>query len=266
MINKHSTLSVATFDSTGEIHWHVEQRGRGPDVVLVPSGEGDCGSFERVAANLAEDFRVMTFDTPGFSRSGVTREVAISMVALTQQIATLSAALGIESAAFYGSSSGGLAILDLVSTNPGLVRRAIVHEVSLPRGPWEDNPVFAAWRTMDEKDVSAACADWFHNVLNEDPNAWSAVGEAFHARLRPNFVTWARKYVFGGQHGSIDQASLVGRPIAWTIGGMTEARQFFNNVRVAHLAGIELELMPCRHFPQISIPDYLAQHIRDVSS
>jgi len=33
-------------------------------MVLVPSGEGDCSNFERVAAALADQFTVLTFDTP----------------------------------------------------------------------------------------------------------------------------------------------------------------------------------------------------------
>jgi hypothetical protein len=51
------------------ITWYYELRGRGPTVVLTPSGEGDCGSFEKVAVALARDFTVLTFDMPGFSRS-----------------------------------------------------------------------------------------------------------------------------------------------------------------------------------------------------
>ena len=36
--------------------------------VSVPSGEGDCTSFEQVAAQLADEFMVLTFDNPGFSK------------------------------------------------------------------------------------------------------------------------------------------------------------------------------------------------------
>src|SRR5215831_2010660 len=49
------------------IDWYYELRGRGPTIVLISSGEGDCGSFEEVAASLSEAFTVLTFDMPGFS-------------------------------------------------------------------------------------------------------------------------------------------------------------------------------------------------------
>ena len=64
--------SVRRFEhKTDGIVWYCEQRGEGPPVVLVPSGEGDCASFEQVAVQLAKDFTVLTFDMPGFSRSHV---------------------------------------------------------------------------------------------------------------------------------------------------------------------------------------------------
>jgi hypothetical protein len=52
------------------IDWYCQQQGDGPAVVLVPSGEGDCAPFDPVAARLADQFRVLTFDMPGFSRTG----------------------------------------------------------------------------------------------------------------------------------------------------------------------------------------------------
>src|SRR5262249_30830254 len=51
------------------IDWYCELRGTGPTIVLIPSGEGDCASFEKVATSLSRQFTVLTFDMPGFSRS-----------------------------------------------------------------------------------------------------------------------------------------------------------------------------------------------------
>jgi hypothetical protein len=36
---------------------------------------------------------------------------------------------------------------------------------------------------------------------------------------------------------------------------------FFTNVQLAASLGIPLGLLPCKHFPQVSIPDFLADHI-----
>ena len=41
---------------------------------------------------------------------------------------------------------------------------------------------------------------------------------------------------------------------------------FFSNVQLAASLGILLNLLPCKHFPQVSIPDLLADHIRRSAS
>ena len=89
------------------------------------------------------------------------------------------------------------------------------------------------------------------------------MGEAFHKRLERNYVTWVRRYVDGGRvlrTYTVDE--LRRRPVTWTIGGLTPAARIFSNVLTAHAAGIQIGLLMCRHFPQVSIPDALADHIR----
>jgi pimeloyl-ACP methyl ester carboxylesterase len=87
--------------NAGGIDWYCEQRGEGPPVVLVPSGEGDCASFEKVAAQLANDFTVLTFDMPGFSRSHVRSPDDVSVPKLADQIADLVESLSLCPATFY---------------------------------------------------------------------------------------------------------------------------------------------------------------------
>ena len=53
--------------------------------------------------------------------------------------------------------------------------------------------------------------------------------------------------------------------MTWTIGGLTPAARFFSNVVMAHGAGIQIGLLMCRHFPQVSIPGVLAHHIVKVA-
>jgi pimeloyl-ACP methyl ester carboxylesterase len=126
---------------SGGIDWYCELRGDGPHVVLIPSGEGDCGSFARTAELLAEQFTVLTFDTPSFSRTSPPPDPAdISISALGPQVAGLVRSLGIERATFYGCSSGGIAVLDLLADHADIARHGIVHEPAIvdeaPSPPW----------------------------------------------------------------------------------------------------------------------------------
>ncbi len=244
------------------INRYYELRGRGPTVVLIPSGEGDCGSFEKVAGALSPDFTVLTFDMPGFSRSSDPPDFAnYSMNQAATEVAALVRSLGLGPATFYGCSSGGQVALSLVADHSNLVRNVVVHEVPLPPGTRSD------LTKLTDPEIVRACKDLFRNDLNENAAAWDALGDSFHMRLERNYVTWVRRYVGGRRilrNYTVDE--LRRRPVTWTIGGLTPAARFFSNVLTAHAARIQIGLLMCRHFPQVSIPDVLTDHIRKAAS
>jgi pimeloyl-ACP methyl ester carboxylesterase len=249
---------AGSYRQVDSISWYYELRGRGPTVVLIPSGEGDCGSFEKVAVALISEFTVLTFDMPGFSRSSDPPGFAdYSMTQAANEVAALVHALDVAPATFYGCSSGGQVALSLVADHSALVRNAVVHEVPLPPGTRSDLV------TLSDAEIVRTCKDLFRNDLNEKPAAWDALGEAYHRRLERNYVTWVRRYVAGSRVlRSFTKEELQRRPVTWTIGGLTPAARSFSNVVMAHTAGIEIALLMCRHFPQVSIPEVLADHIR----
>src|SRR5262249_208567 len=154
-------------------------------------GEGDCANFELVAQKLAAEFTVLTFDTPGFSRSSAPAE-EISALKLADQIAALVTSLGMAPAAFYGCSSGGLAVLDLVANHPGIVRNGIIHEAALVKdyGLPEMGERLRALNSLDDVAIVAACKDMFRNQMNADPRGWDSLGPEYHGRLEKNYVTW----------------------------------------------------------------------------
>jgi pimeloyl-ACP methyl ester carboxylesterase len=247
--------------NTDGIDWYCEQRGEGPPVVLVPSGEGDCASFEKVAAELASDFTVLTFDMPGFSRSHVQSPDDISVPKLADQIADLVESLSIHPATFYGCSSGGFAVLDLVVRRPNVVRTAIVHEVAdaAAAGP------LLSLTALDDAAVVESCKFAYGQIMNDDLAAWEALGDEYHARLAENYVTWVRRYLAPPLPSAHSPDDLAGKLITWTIGGLTPAAAFFGNVVLAVKSGLPISLLMCKHFPQVSAPAMLAEHIRNSS-
>jgi pimeloyl-ACP methyl ester carboxylesterase len=250
------------------IDWYCETRGRGPQIVLIPSGEGDCASFARVADDLAQDFSVLTFDMPGFSRSGPPpdwRDVGADAVA--GQIAALSASLGIERATFYGCSSGGLFALALAADHPSIVESVIVHEVAIPLAGGPPDGPFARLFSPDDETVLETCKFLFRNMMNEDQKAWDDLGAEYHRRQEKNYLTWARRYVGASQASGFFREftaqDLTRRPITWTVGSLGGSTPLLEgNRRVADIGGVEIKFLPCKHFPQVSIPGQLAQHIR----
>lgn len=249
---------------SGDIEWYCEQSGSGDDVILIPSGEGDCSAFDETAEDLARSFRVTTFDTPGYSRSSAPANPEdISTATLGDQIAALIRSLGIQSATVYGCSSGGLATLDLVARHKDIIHRAIVHEVAFAASESEEIPPFlAAVTDMDDDGIAATLSDVFANILNENKERWDALGDAYHERLKRNYVTWVKRYILGKPHLPVDPATLAGLPITWTIGGLSMVAPLMSNIQTAHRAGIDIGMLPCRHFPQVSIAGILAAHVR----
>jgi pimeloyl-ACP methyl ester carboxylesterase len=244
------------------IDWYYELRGRGPAIVLIPSGEGDCGSFDKVVATLEHDFIVLTFDMPGFSRSSAPPNFdRYSMSQAASEVAALVRSLGLSPATFYGCSSGGQIALCLAAEHASLVRNVVVHEVPLlPTGP-----MILALAALPDTAIPQTCRDLFRNQMNENPEAWDALGDAYHRRLERNYVTWVRRYVEPPTClRRFTAEELRGRPVTWTIGGLTPAVAFFDNVLLAVSAGLPISLLMCRHFPQVSIPDALADHIRRI--
>ena len=246
------------------ISWYCELRGSGPTVVLIPSGEGDCENFAAVAGALAHEFTVLTFDTPGFSRSTAPLE-SVRPLALAEQIAALVKSLGLAPATFYGCSSGGIAALSLAAEYPEVVRNCIVHEAALVNDyPWpEMREGLNALGRLDDGAIVQACKARFRNQMNNSPEAWDALGPEYHQRLEKNYVTWVRQYgAEASKFPSYSREELTRRPVAWSIGGFSPVWFGISNLRVAQRANIDVEILRCKHFPQVEIPDDLIRHIR----
>ena len=97
--------------------------------------------------------------------------------------------------------------------------------------------------TLADHEIAHACKDLFRNQMNENADAWDALGEAFHKRLERNYVTWVRRYV--GQTRllrTFTPEELRRRPVTWTIRGLTPAVAFFENVVTAHAADLLIGL------------------------
>jgi len=110
--------------------------------------------------------------------------------------------------------------------------------------------------------VVKACQVTFPEFFNEDREAWDALGPEYHARLAKNYVTWIRGYTRLFDDLSWSNEDLRKRPVTWTIGGKMPAESFYDNAIVATKAGIKIGLLDSKHFPQVSIPEALAEHIK----
>lgn len=111
---------------------YYERRGSGPSLLLIQGATGDAGYFEDVAQELADEFTVVTYDRRGNSRSP--RPEGWTSTTIDEQAddaAALVEALGLAPAAAFGTSGGGIILMNLLLRRPEVLRGAVVHEPPL---------------------------------------------------------------------------------------------------------------------------------------
>ncbi|MEU4878035.1 alpha/beta hydrolase [Streptomyces sp. NPDC021608] len=109
---------------------HYEMRGQGPLLLLIPGGAGDAASYDGVTDDLATEYTVVTYDPRGMSRSTLEDPEAEQSVAehADDALRILALLSPDEPARVFGSSSGAIAALHLLTTHPERVQRVVAHE------------------------------------------------------------------------------------------------------------------------------------------
>jgi pimeloyl-ACP methyl ester carboxylesterase len=233
----------------------------------VPSGEGDCGSFNKVADMLADEFTIFTLDMRGMSRS----ERPINLKPMTagdlaSDVAGLLKALDLAPASVYGCSSGGQCALSMGLDYPEVCRNLMIHEAALlndaPPGAQEKfrKGIDMAVKMTGSKNIFGG-AGWVSMV--GDSQAWAALGSEYHERINKNGEVWVDYMLdyIGQRTYSARELSKMPQMV-FSVGFTSAAWLAFANLQVAGRANAEVVWLPCLHYPQVTIPDLLAQHIR----
>lgn len=104
---------------------YVEEHGQGPPVVLVHPGLTSSAAYSGVVPLLAEQCRVITFDTRGHGHS-TNPSGELSYTAIADDTAALMTALGLAQPVVGGWSDGGHVALEVGLRHPGQARALIV--------------------------------------------------------------------------------------------------------------------------------------------
>lgn len=128
-VERRTTSGMIDIGTTKLYH---EARGSGSAILLITGGSGDADEWAQVAAALAEEFTVVTYDRRGFSRSPRPEGwTATSVAEQADDAAGLLRALDLAPAVVVGHSSGGSIACSLVERHPEVVRHAVIYEPPL---------------------------------------------------------------------------------------------------------------------------------------
>jgi pimeloyl-ACP methyl ester carboxylesterase len=105
---------------------HYEVTGSGPETVVLTHGLGSSGAtWSALVAELADRYRVVTWDLRSHGRSGSPHEPC-TVVALGVDLAAVVAAVGDAPVHALGHSAGGVLSMQLAIAHPERVRSAIL--------------------------------------------------------------------------------------------------------------------------------------------
>lgn len=107
---------------------YYEVRGQGRPLLMIAGGLGDAGIYTFVADILADQFKVITYDRRGQSRSTRHDPQNFEISQQGRDAAAVIRAAEERSAIVFGSSSGAAIALELARSQPEVVQALIAHE------------------------------------------------------------------------------------------------------------------------------------------
>jgi pimeloyl-ACP methyl ester carboxylesterase len=157
--------------------------------LFIQGATGDAGWFDDIAQRLAGEFTVVTYDRRGNSRSRRTSASATTMDEQADDAAALLQGLELTRAAAFGTSGGGVILLNLLLRHPDLLRGAIVHEPALflvlPNASATMNELRARVRAAIAQGGPAAGLERFVRNVAGDAN-FEALSDELRQRIVAN--------------------------------------------------------------------------------
>jgi pimeloyl-ACP methyl ester carboxylesterase len=114
---------------------YYETHGSGPLMLMVPGANGEGDIFTRVTKHLTAHYTVVTYDRRGFSRSQLDglQDYDQRLKIDADDVRRLIEHVSDEPAIVFGSSSGGVVVLEVLTNHPSVVRTLVPFEPAAVR-------------------------------------------------------------------------------------------------------------------------------------
>lgn len=151
-----------------ELYYKV--RGSGKTILFIAPGGGNGDDYLPVASNLADAYKVITYDRRANTRSTRNFPNDFSIGQQSRDAVTILNEIGETKAIVVGNSSGAVIALDLATTFPEYIHAAIIHEAPIstvlpePEAEKWKNFFIACYKLAIEKGASAGAKKFFFGV------------------------------------------------------------------------------------------------------
>lgn len=271
-------MRAETLTVPGATLYH-EVRGSGPVLLFIPGGNGDAGPYAWVAEALADRFTTVAYDRRGFSRSPLEQppDDATRLETDVDDARRLLEHVGAEPGHVFGSSSGAIVALALLTRHPERVRTVVAHEppslTVLPDGDRYQailDDVYEQYR----REGAGPAFERFGAEAGVRGGALPAGGEPpppamaeIAARLRPNIEFWFEHELRQYPRAPVDVAALERLSGHLVLAGGAESRDNFPylpNAELARRLGTGVVDFPGGHIGYATHPTEFATRLREV--
>ena len=237
---------------------YYELRGTGPSLFFIPGAEGDAEEYLRVVELLDDEFKVLSYDRRGFSRSPrPVGYIGTTVDRQTDDAAALLTALDLAPAGVWGNSSGAIIGLSLALRYPELVRKAMLHEPPLFAGMSDSEKVLAS---LNEATANGKVP--FLRMLTGDV-VYNGFSEGYRGRLQAD-DTWINHEFdnFEYYRPEDEELAKVQKPVAVLYGA--DSPPFFGEAAnwLSERLGTKAQTIRGGHGVHYEYPDEVAKAIR----
>jgi len=255
------------------LYYEVRGTGDAPLLLMIPGGGGDTEKYNDVSHALSNQFKVVTYDRRGFSRSELvgTQDYEHRLDTDVDDAKQLIEHLTDKPVFVFGSSSGAIIALALLIRHPSIIRALIAHEppafTLLPdTEKWRQlfGEVYQLYTTAG---IWAAMGKFASLVISEEEmKSLRAVVNRNNPYLQPNSIYWMehelRQYAFA----VLDISTLdkyAGRLVL--AGGETSSNCVPSqpNQVLAKKYGVEVLILPGGHTGYAQHPVEFANQLQD---
>lgn len=246
---------------------YYELAGKGPSLVLAHAGIGDLRMWDDQFHVFAQNYRVIRFDFWGFGKSTIANDDFY----LHEDLYHLLKSLGVEQAAFIGSSLGGRVIIDLALAYPELVKSLVIVGSGLSGYQFTGD----AFKRYVEQIIKAREQDDYERVCELRIQFWIDGSSRTPEQVDPQVRERVREMLLGhpGRQGegqtlepvAIGRLSELDIPTLIIMGELDETNiATIAGILAANIRGAQKTIIPdTTHLPNIEKPKHFNRVVLD---